>query len=384
MSAAAETLNGAGGGRAIDATVTAIHTARVSPNVRPELVVRGARGTHDRSDFLLVRVVTSDGGDGLGEVSATLGWSGEDGATAEHLIDAVLRPALVGQPLVPVAALQRRMDDALAGQPFTKAGLAIALWDAYARALEVPLAVALGGPLRREVAVKCSISGDGDRLRTTLEAGRASGFRAFKVKVGLGPERDAARLALARELTGPDTFLGADANGGWTRAEAAQALELLRPYGPAFVEQPVEPGDLVGMAGLRGRGVPIVADEAVFGMADLAACVRAEAADAISLYVGKSAGPDRAVAMAHVADAFGLEVIIGSNGELGVGAAAQLHVACAVPALSTAIPSDIIGAHYYEQDVLAGPLAVDGRTARLTDAPGLGVRLTPELEARLR
>jgi L-alanine-DL-glutamate epimerase-like enolase superfamily enzyme len=384
MSTPVEALRGAGGGRALDATITAVHTARVSPAVRPDLVVRGARGTHDRSDFLLVRVVTSDGGEGLGEVSATLGWSGEDGATAERLVDAVLRPALVGQPLVPVAALQRRLDDAVAGHPFTKAGLAIALWDAYARALEVPLAVALGGPLRREVPVKCSISGDGDRLRTTLEAGRASGFRAFKVKVGLGPEGDAARLALARELTGPGTFLGADANGGWTRADAARALELLRPHRPAFVEQPVEPGDLAGMAALRGRGIPIVADEAVFGMADLVACVRADAADAVSLYVGKSAGPDRAVAMGHVAGAFGLDVVIGSNGELGVGAAAQLHVACALPALSEAIPSDIIGAHYYEHDVLADPLAVDGRAARLTDAPGLGVRLIPELEERLR
>lgn len=77
--------------------------------------------------------------------------------------------------------------------------------------------------------------------------------------------------------------------------------------------------------------------------------------------------------MAHLAHALGLEVILASNGELGVGTAAQLHAACAAPGLSTRIPSDIIGGHYYEGDVLADPFDLDGRTACLGDAPGLGV-----------
>jgi L-alanine-DL-glutamate epimerase-like enolase superfamily enzyme len=371
-------------GRALEATVTALHTARVSPPVRRDLAVAGARGTHDRSDFLLVRVVTSAGVEGLGEVSATLSWSGEDGATAERAVADALAPVIVGRQLVPVADLQARMDAALAGNPFTKAGVAIALWDAYARTLDVPLAVALGGPLRREVPVKCSLSGDGDRLRETFGAARAAGFAAYKVKVGLGPEGDAARFALARELTGADAFLGADANGGWSRADGRRAIELLLPHCPAFVEQPLAPADLAGARMLRGRGVPIMLDESVFGVEQLVAALRAEAADVVSLYVGKSGGPDRAVAMAALADASGVEVVLGSNGELGVGAAAQLHVACAARGLSQEIPSDVIGAHYYEEDVLAEPLDVDGRRARLPDAAGLGVRLRADLLERLR
>ena len=146
---------------AIAATIAAIHTTAVSPTVRADLLVSGARGTHDRSDFLLIRVVTSAGVDGIGEVSATLTWSGEDSATAQHVIDSVLAPALIGQPLVPVAALEARMDRVLAQHPFTKAGLSIALWDAYAKTLDVPMAVALGGPVRKEIAVKCSLSGNG-------------------------------------------------------------------------------------------------------------------------------------------------------------------------------------------------------------------------------
>ncbi|WP_327092966.1 hypothetical protein OIE66_20665 [Nonomuraea sp. NBC_01738] len=356
--------------------ISAIETVAVSPAVRPELAVAGARGAHDRSDFLLVRVRTTGGVSGVGEVSATLLWSGEDAVTARHAIARALAPALLGQPLVPVAALERRMDRALAGSPFTKAGVATALWDAYARSLGVPLAVALGGPLRERVPVKCSLSGSGARLREVHAAALAAGFRAFKLKVGFDAGTDAVRLAHARELVGPDAFLGLDANGGYGRAEARRFLDLALEHRPAFLEQPVAPADLAGMRELRGLGVPIVADESVFGRDDLVSVIRAEAADVVSLYIGKSGGPGRLVEMAHLADAFGLEVVLGSNGELGLGAAAQIHAACASPGLSARIPSDIIGAHYYAHDVLEHPLALDGRMAGL-DAfgaePGLGV-----------
>lgn len=354
-------------------TVAAIQTAPVSLRPRADLVVRGARGAHDRSDFLLVRVITSDGVEGYGEVSATPLWSGEDGASARHFIETELAPVLAGRPLAPVGGLEALLDKALAGNPFTKAGVSIALWDAYARTLGVPLAVALGGPYRTEVPIKLSLSGNGEDLARAHAAGAGAGFRAFKVKVGTGVELDVARLAHARQLAGDDTFLGVDANGGWSRAEAARAIRELAAHRPAFVEQPLAPDDLAGMHALRANGFPIVADESVFGTADLVRAIRADAADVVSIYVGKSGGPGCAVAMGGLAAAFGLDTLIGSNGEFGIGAAAQLHVACALPDLATWVPSDIIGAYYYAEDVLAEPLDSDGRVVRLGDAPGLGV-----------
>jgi L-alanine-DL-glutamate epimerase-like enolase superfamily enzyme len=359
--------------------VTAIDTAQVQMHARPDLVVQGAKGAHDKSDFLLVRVTASNGLTGYGEVSATPLWSGEDGTTAEHLIGNVLAPALIGKPLAPVGAAESTMDRVLAGNPFTKAGVATALWDAYARLLDVPLAEALGGPYRTEIPIKLSLSGDDTHLREVHAAASSAGFGAFKVKVGLGVEGDVARLALARELVGEKGFLGVDANGGWSRAEARRAIRLLAPYRPAFVEQPLQPADLDGMAELRAEGFPIVADESVFGVDDLVRVIRANAADVISVYIGKSGGPGRAVELGRLAAAFGLGALLGSNGELGLGAAAQLHVACALPELTTEFPSDIIGAHYYADDILAEPLDSDGRFVRLPDAPGLGVQLADEI-----
>jgi L-alanine-DL-glutamate epimerase-like enolase superfamily enzyme len=249
----------------------------------------------------------------------------------------------------------------------------------YARTLDVPLAVALGGPYRDRVPIKLSLSGDGPALDEVHRAARELGFRAFKVKVGLGVAGDVARVARARELVGPAAFLGVDANGGWSRGEATRAVRELADLGVRFVEQPVAPADLAGLRAVRDLGLPVVADESVFGLPDLVSLVRADAADHVSLYIGKSGGPGRAVAMGHLAAAFGVGTLIGSNGEFGIGAAAQLHVACALPALSAEFPSDIIGAHYYADDILAQPLDSDGTTVRLGDRPGLGVVPRPDL-----
>jgi L-alanine-DL-glutamate epimerase-like enolase superfamily enzyme len=363
--------------------VQTVRTVQVSMPVHEELVVSGARGVHDRSDFLIVEVTTSDGVTGIGEVSATPLWSGEDATTAEHWLTSVLHHVVIGQPLFPVAARERELDRVLAGNPFTKAGLSTALWDAAARTLDVSLATLLGGPLRTEIPIKCSLSGEGAVLDATYRAGSRAGFQAFKVKVGLGVEGDLARVARVRELAGPGARLGVDANGGWSRTEAQQALPALLEMGIEFVEQPLPPGDLEGLRQLRGRGIPIVLDESVFDMPDLVRVLDAEAADVVSVYVGKAGGPARAVELARVAAAFGVDVVIGSNGEMGVGAAAQASVAAAAPGLTTSIGSDIIGAHYYREDVLCTPLDSDGRRVRVPEGAGLGVALLPSVWERV-
>lgn len=363
--------------------ISSIGTTPIRLPVHPDLIVRGAAGAHDFSAFLLVRVMLSNGVVGYGEVSATAGWSGEDDVTAEHFIRTRMAPAVLGMPVADILTADEALSRSVGGNLFTKAGLSIALWDAYARYRGEPLAETLGGIRRREIPIKFSLSGDGDLLRTTHRAASQLGFQAFKVKVGLDIERDIARVRLARDLVGPDTFLGVDANTGWSYEDACRALEAFSEFGVAFVEQPVARGDLSAMADLRGRGMPIIADEAVGDIWDLRNVINAGAADVASIYVGMSGGPARAVAMGAAATHAGLDVVIGSNGEMGIGAAAQLHVAAALPALSSVIPSDIIGSFFYAEEILATPLDSDAVVARLTDEPGLGVVPRDDLVAKL-
>lgn len=226
---------------------------------------------------------------------------------------------------------------------------------------------------------KISLSGDGDDLREGYETAAALGFRAFKVKVGRDPDTDVARVRLARELVGDRALLGVDANGGWSRPMALDTVPRLAELDIAFVEQPVAADDLEGMRQVRALGIPVVADESVYSAADVERVVRSGAADVVSIYVGKSSGLERAVAAARVASSLGAGVVIGSNGEMDLGAAAQLHVACACEQLGL-LPSGIIGHHFYEEDrTLEEPLVIEDSVARLPDGPGLGVRPSEEI-----
>ena len=351
----------------------------VSARAKPSLAVRGARTTHAASSFVLVRIVTADGIGGYGEISATAAWSGEDAVTATHFVRDVFAPLLQGKTLAPVATHGIELDRVVRGNAFTKAGVETALWDALGRTLDVPVCELLGGPFRREVPVKISLSGDGADLEAGFETAQQLGFSAFKVKVGRDPDADAARVARVRALAGAEAFVGADANGGWSRTVALETVPRLRESEVAFIEQPVDAADLEGMREIRALGLPVVADEAVYTREDVRRIAAVGAADVVSLYVGKSSGLERAVESARVAAELGLEVVIGANGEMGLGAAAQLHVACALEQLGT-IPCGITGQHFYEEEpTLTRPLDIDGRRAVLPDGPGLGVELRPEV-----
>jgi L-alanine-DL-glutamate epimerase-like enolase superfamily enzyme len=227
--------------------------------------------------------------------------------------------------------------------------------------------------------VKISLSGDGDDLRAGFETAVGLGFRSFKVKVGRDPHGDVARVALARELAGADALVGADANGGWPLAVALETVPRLAQSRLAFIEQPVHPDDLEGLREVRALGVPLVADESVYSSADVARIGGMGAADVVSIYVGKSGSLERAVESARLARSLGMDVVIGANGEMGIGAAAQLQVACACEHLG-GIPHGITGHHFYEEDAsLAVPLDIDGRVARLPAGPGLGVEPSSEI-----
>jgi L-alanine-DL-glutamate epimerase-like enolase superfamily enzyme len=282
--------------------------------------------------------------------------------------------------LEPIASLSTRMDTVLARNEFTKAGVNMGLWDALGHVRNQPVAQLLGGPFRSSVPTKISLSGDGDDLASSYETARAKRFSAFKVKVGFDVEADVARVALTRELVGADALLGIDANGGWTRTAAHQVMRRLRGCDLGFVEQPVAADDLDGLRSIRGHGVPVVADESVYSAQDLRRVERADACDAVSIYVGKSGSLERAAQSLQLASVLGLDGVIGSNGELGLGCAAQVHVACAVEKLGR-LPGDIAGMHYYDgADVVVDPVVIDGVAAHLPTGPGLGVTIDPSIE----
>jgi muconate cycloisomerase len=364
--------------------INQVETIPIRVPIKPELAIRSGRGgSHSVSPFLLVKVKADNGLTGIGEVSCTPRWSGEDQVSAGHFINTYFAPLLVGESLTEVANIQRLTDKyefPVANNQFTKAGVEMALWDLLGKSLKKPVYELLGGKIRDFVRIKWSVSGAEPEKAAAIARGAIDrGFTAMKVKVGLGPDADVERVRAVREAIGPTIKLGVDANGGWPSPDiAADTIRRICDVAQiAFAEQPIWAGDHEDMAAVRRQvKVPIIADESLYTLADARALVRAKACDVFSVYIGKAGGIGPAKAIADFAVEHGIQCTIGSNLELGVGAAAMLQFGCAHRGITPdEYPCDIIGPFYYEDDILQQPLALEGGKAIPTGAPGLGVVL---------
>src|SRR5207247_9063499 len=138
--------------------------------------------------------------------------------------------------------------------------------------------------VRDFVPTKFSVSGAEPEQAAAIASWAVSvGFLAMKVKVGIDPDADVARVRAVREAIGPGVRLGVDANGGWSPRVAIQTIRRLSAYDIFFAEQPVPALDVAWLADVRRQvQVPIMADESVFTLQDAMSVVRANAADVIS------------------------------------------------------------------------------------------------------
>jgi L-alanine-DL-glutamate epimerase-like enolase superfamily enzyme len=367
--------------------IVGIETIPIQVPVKPALAIRSGRGgAHAISPFLVVKVHTDEGIIGLGEVSCTARWSGEDQVTAAHFINNYLVPVLVGEDPTRIDELTARFRTAVAGNYFTKSGIEMALWDISGKSRGLPVYKLLGGARRESVPTKWSVSGVAPEKAAEIAGWAvAQGFEAMKVKVGIDPDQDVARVRAVRERIGAKIKLGVDANGGWSPAAALKTIERLREYDIAFVEQPVAPEDVMHMAEIRRQiGIPVIADESIYTIQDAMMLAHLQAADVFSVYIGKAGGIGPARKIAAFAETVGLPCTLGSNLELGIGTAAMIHLAVATGGIhAEAFPCDIIGPLFYEHDLLVEPLRTAGE-ARALEGPGLGVELNEELVACYR
>lgn len=367
--------------------ITRIEAIPVLVPLRKGMTTKTAHGEHVDSPYVIIRVHTDEGLIGLGEATAAPRWSGETSPGCVAAIDKLLGPALVGQSPLTITALCQRMDRCLKGNPFTKAAVEMALWDLAGKATGVPVYQLLGGKLRDTVPIKMVVGAfEAPHAVRLAEQFLTWGVKCLKVKTGLDPEGDLARVKAVRDVAGAAVRLGIDSNCGWSVTAARQTLRKLRRYHLIFAEQPVAAGDPALLADVRRHtDVPIIADESVFTLADAWQLTRRRAVDVLSIYPGKHGGIAATLEIAHVARAAHMACCIGSNLELGIGTAAMLHVAVACPAIdSDTFPADLIGPLYHEADLITQPLALGPEVARAPHGPGLGVELDEEQLARYR
>lgn len=337
---------------------------------------------HDRP-MVLVRVEDAQGAVGWGEI-----WCNFPSVGAEHrarMLDQIVAPLVEGHQgdATEIFGLLSQRLAVLAlqsGEPGPVAqciaGLDMALWDLAARRANIPLWRMLGGT---DPEITVYASGLNPDSPERLAAARwAEGYRAFKLKIGFGAERDLANLRALRDLLGDDPALMVDANQAWSPEQALREGPALDRFGLRWLEEPLRADrDWAEWRDLALRlGTPLAAGENVAGEAAFAVAIDSGALGVVQPDLGKWGGFSGVVPVARR---------IVQRGRLfcphwlggGIGLLASAHLLAAVGGGGMleidANPNPL-------RNLICGPLAhiTDGR-ARLTDDPGLGE--PPDLEA---
>lgn len=318
--------------------------------------------------------------DGWGE-AGTLGTWGETQGVALQLVTELLGPMLVGADPLNVAVAIETMDRFLRGYPYTKAAIEMALYDVAGKALGVPVHLLLGGRCRSAILVHGGVGlADMEEMVADAVELSAAGFRAIKVKVGIDLRKDLELVRRVREAIGPERTIIVDANQGYTRKAAREALTGMHDFRPLMAEQPLEAADLEGMAELtRDLDVPIIADESVWSPADALRAAALHAADVFHVYVLKSGGLFRARSCVQIAEAARIPCNVGGMIDLGIGSAAELHLSAALQNVRPEIaPCGIFGPYFLVDDIITQRFTMQDGAIPVPTSPGLGVEVDLE------
>jgi L-alanine-DL-glutamate epimerase-like enolase superfamily enzyme len=317
-----------------------------------------ARNSSDYKDNVFVRI-ERDGVVGWGEAAPNVRY----GESAEKTL-AVLeraRPLLESADWFEYVDLRRGWETFTNDQTCAGAALDMAVLDWVGGKLGVPLWRLFGLDRSKAPITTFSIGIDTpDVVRQKVR--EAADFPVLKIKVGR--DNDAEILAAVRDVT--DCPLRVDANEGWRDKHLAlDRIQWLQESGVELIEQPMPAAMLDETAWLRDRvDIPIIADEAVKGAADIPRL--AQAYDGINIKLMKSGGVQEAMRMIHVARALDLKIMLGCMIASSVSITAAAHLS---PLIDYA---DLDGNLLIADDPFIGVTVERGRLV-LPDRPGLGV-----------
>ncbi|MEL4374938.1 o-succinylbenzoate synthase [Brucella cytisi] len=282
----------------------------------------------------------------------------------------VLLPQIVGKRFAGPADLSAILDP-WRGHRMSKAMVEMAVWDLWAKALNLPLSVALGG-VRDAIDVGVSL-GIAD-IPTTIDRVAASldaGYKRVKLKIKRG--HDLTMIQAVRERF-PEAKLTVDANTDY-RLSDLPLLKAMDAFALDYIEQPLAFDDITDHVHVQEKLLTAIClDESIRSSVDARKALVARACRVINIKVGRVGGHSASRAIHDVCAAFDVPVWCGGMLEAGIGRAHNIHLST-LPNFTK--PGDTSSAsRYFPRDIVNEPLeAENGRMAVPKNGPGIGVTL---------
>jgi o-succinylbenzoate synthase len=332
---------------------------------------------------IIVELRTTNGVTGWGEcpTKATPSYSYESMGTAQHVLTEFLIDALEGRTITSPTEVPGLLSE-VRGHPMAKYAVEAAVWDAVARANDLPLAVLFAahlpdGHIPRDHAVVGVSIGIQESIDKTLEIITRrlhQGYRRIKLKIKPGWDVELARGV--REAY-PDITLMLDANSAYT-LDDAEHLRQLDEYDLLMLEQPLAYNDVYEHSKLQPQlKTPICLDESIHTARDAQLAVEIGACKIINLKPARVGGYTESLALYRFCAENDVPLWVGGLLETGIGRVANLAFA-SLPGVT--MPSDISATdRYYDPDLTEPPFVLaQGSTIRVPGAPGIGVEVQRE------
>jgi L-alanine-DL-glutamate epimerase-like enolase superfamily enzyme len=305
-----------------------------------------------------------------------LGYSYTDAAAAV-IVERLLKPVINGRSVLDIEGCYDAMVAAVRnvgrqGVAATAiAAVDIAMWDAKARLLGVPL-LSLLGAARDRIAVYGSggfTSYSIAQLQRQFSDWSDAGLAAVKMKIGRDPAADRDRVHAAREAIGGAVELFVDANGAYDRKQALAQADAFGGDRVSWFEEPVSSDDLEGLRLIRNHvpaGMEIAAGEYGYDVQYFHRMIDAQAVDVLQADATRCCGITGFLRVGALADAGCLPM--SAHTAPGV----HRHVCCAV--------SRVRNLEYFHDHVRIEQMLFDGAAAPVDgmlipdrSRPGLGL-----------
>lgn len=345
---------------------------------RIENPLRISTTTFTEARALIVRVTTDDGLAGIGE-----GLVRSAARASKYLVEETLAPLIRGKDPLDLAGRWEEMFQAMGLRGHSKghfieaiSGVDVALWDVVGKALGLPLYKALHGFGRRSIPAYGSsiFQDDAARMAARAQEFLDLGYRAVKIKLGMGLRKDIEAVEAIRSEVGADVELMVDINSRYDAATAIRLGRDLERFDIAWMEEPVPPHDLRGYRQVKqGQPLPLAAGEGefcVYGFRDLLAT---EALDWVQPDIGRVGGLTEGMRVATLIQAANLKLAPHTGMCSAVNVIAGMHYAAAAPCFGT---FEFMEVDHPLLDLFDAPLPrPENGQLNLPDRPGLGFEL---------
>ena len=266
----------------------------------------------------------------------------------------------------------------------------IAIWDLKGKILGLPVSSLLGGAHRTKIKpyatglyfTNHTHFSDGFVEEAKLYV--SQGFKAIKMKVGLGIKADVANVKLIRETIGEDIELMVDSNHAYSLREAIELARKIEKYDIKWFEEPISPEFYEQYNELRQKTtIPIAGGECEYLRFGFNQLIKNKSVDILQPDICASGGLTEAKRIGALATANGVDLIPHTWGT-SIG----LHVALHFIANMESVPGRMYDADFlieFDQtenglrERLSEPLKLKNGYLEVPTKPGLGIDINEEI-----